>query len=119
MRLAVALTVPIAAVLVAGSAPLVGAVGLSQPTWSQLSPSMKPSARKQATMAFDPASGQLVLFGGTRNGVPMGDTWIWTGSTWTQQSPNTSPSARYGTTMAFDPATGQLILFGGFSISGG
>jgi hypothetical protein len=65
-------------------------------------------------MAYDPASQQLVLFGGS-GGSYLGDTWDWNGSTWAQLSPSTSPSARYGPTMAYDPAISSLVLFGGFT----
>jgi hypothetical protein len=64
-------------------------------------------------MAFDPATGQLVLFGGNNGTGNLNDTWIWTGSTWRQQSPSVIPPARSGATMAFDSVSGQLLLFGG------
>jgi hypothetical protein len=64
-------------------------------------------------MAYDPGTGQLVLFGGNANGSALADTWIWTGATWTQQSPTTSPTARWGASLAYDSGTGQLVLFGG------
>ena len=40
-------------------------------------------------MAFDPATNQLVLFGGysTNGGSYLNDTWTWTGTAWAQQSP--------------------------------
>ena len=68
-------------------------------------------------MAYDAATGQVVLFGGT-NGSNLGDTWTYNGTTWTQQSPATSPSARSESTMAYDAATGQVVLFGGNNGSG-
>jgi hypothetical protein len=73
-----------------------------------------PSPRYIASMAYDPATGQLVLFGGynTTNGY-LSDTWTWNGTTWAQQSPVTSPLARNGASMAYDTATSQMILFGG------
>jgi hypothetical protein len=64
-------------------------------------------------MAFDPATGQMILFGGLGTSGLLNDTWNWNGTTWTELFPATSPSVRDGTTMAFDQATGQLILFGG------
>ena len=65
-------------------------------------------------MAYDPATGQLVLFGGYERRRYLDDTWTWNGTTWTQQSPATSPPARDGASMAYDPGTGQLVLFGGY-----
>ena len=64
-------------------------------------------------MAYDPATSQLVLFGGGgQDGLP-GDTWTWDGTTWTQLAPAASPPPRQFEVMAYDPATSQLVLFGG------
>jgi len=65
-------------------------------------------------MAYDSATGQIVLFGGVAadNDV-LDDTWTYDGSTWTQQFPVTSPSARFAASMAYDAATGQVVLSGG------
>ena len=86
-------------------------------TWTQLSPATSPPARYGASMTFDAATGQLLLFGGV-NGSDFNDTWTWSGSTWTQLSPATSPPARDNASMAFDSATSQLVLFGGAHSSG-
>ena len=64
-------------------------------------------------MAYDPATGTVVLFGGTGHGALLGDTWTWNGTTWTQQTPATSPPARESASMAYDAATGTVVLFGG------
>ena len=92
-------------------------------TWAKLSPATRPPACFGTAMAYDQATGQLVLFGGgkiLKSGRVrfLDQTWTWTGTTWTQQSPATHPSARYGASMAYDQATGQLILFGGAINSG-
>ena len=53
-------------------------------------PSNSPSPRSSAAMAYDAATGQVVLFGGysvdpnTYDPISYGDTWVWNGSTWTQ-----------------------------------
>ena len=67
-------------------------------------------------MAYDPATKQLVLFGGRVVNI-VNQTWTWDGRTWTQASPATSPPAREGATMAYDPAIGRLVLFGGVGAS--
>lgn len=55
------------------------------PTWAQQSPTNSPSARIGASMAYDTASSQLILFGGKDAwGNLMNDTWRWTGTNWTQ-----------------------------------
>jgi eukaryotic-like serine/threonine-protein kinase len=84
--------------------------------WSQARPATSPPARQGATMAYDAAAGQLILFGGetgTSSGL-LNDTWTWNGTTWSQLEPATSPPARYDASMAYDPATRELVLFGGF-----
>jgi DNA-binding beta-propeller fold protein YncE len=65
-------------------------------------------------MAYDAATGTVVLFGGMNSSYTvLADTWTYNGTTWTQQSPATSPSARQFSTMAYDAATGTIVLFGG------
>jgi hypothetical protein len=84
-------------------------------TWTQQQPATSPSARESASMAYDAATGNVVLFGGeTVKGVrPYGNTWVWDGSTWTEQHPATSAGAREAASMAYDAATGNVVLFGG------
>ena len=84
-------------------------------TWTQLSPIASPPARANAMMAYDAATGQIVLFGGDVNSTQLGDTWTFNGTTWTQLSPAKSPSARSDAMMAYDAATGQVVLFGGMT----
>jgi hypothetical protein len=90
-------------------------------TWVAASPATSPSARNGASMDYDPATSQLVLFGGfvgVGQGIEAGDTWGWNGTTWVAQSPATSPSARDSASMAADPLTKQLVLFGGSGFGG-
>ena len=83
-------------------------------TWAKQHPATHPSARAAASMAYDAATGTVVLFGGQDNaGRFLGDTWVWNGTTWTRQHPATSPPARSDTSMAYDAATGTVVLFGG------
>ena len=69
-------------------------------------------------MAYDAATRNVVLFGGTARHGALGDTWTWDGSTWTKQAPKTSPPARFGASMAYDAATGNVVLFGGLNGAG-
>ena len=111
----------VAAALVAASsfiswAGVTRAAAASTLAWTKLSPKTSPRGRLTASMAYDPATGQLVLFGGVDRLAPpsfLSTTWDWSGSTWTKLSPTTSPAARSAASMAYDPATGQLVLFGG------
>ena len=104
--------------IVAGASPRLFAQVTQLPTWAEPSLSGGPSAREDATMAYDVASGQVVLFGGNGSGTGLSDTWTWNGSTWTEQSPVTNPPARSDATMAYDAASGQVVLFGGSGSSG-
>jgi hypothetical protein len=98
-------------------------------TWSQvddatdpgctLSCTDSPPARTTPGMAFDPASGAIVLFGGSS----LNDTWAWSGTTWVQVADagdpgctsacTSSPPATVGSQMAYDSATHQMVAFGG------
>jgi len=84
-------------------------------SWTQATGlSASPSARWGASMAYDAALGEVILFGGfDQNGVEDNDTWAWNGSAWTQLSPAASPSARDSAGMEYDPALGQVVMFGG------
>jgi hypothetical protein len=58
----------------------------------------------------DPATAQVVLFGGVDNDD---NTWIWAAGHWALAAPVNSPPGRIDAAAAFDPATGQVLLFGG------
>src|SRR5215472_6922630 len=83
--------------------------------WAKQAPAARPSARYQASMAYDAATGTVVMFGGLSNGKYLGDTWTWNGSAWAKQAPAAAPSARGGAAMAYDAATGTVVMFGGLS----
>jgi hypothetical protein len=80
--------------------------------WSEAHPALSPPARCDAVMAFDPKSGQLLLFGGA-SFSNFGDTWSWTGSTWRQLHPSASPPDSFAQALAYDPVDGGLVLLGG------
>ncbi len=102
--------------------PAVQASPAPVPAWTQQAPAASPSARQNAAMAYDAATGTVVLFGGFHNRLgdllQLGDTWTWDGTTWTKQAPAVHPSARAGAAMAYDPATGTVVLFGGLGRNG-
>ncbi len=87
-----------------------------------------PPPRAASSMAYDPASKQLILFGGDPGSGPfLNDTWDWNGTAWTQVADSGdagctttctgSPSGRSGAAIAYDPAIGKLVLFGGLGPS--
>jgi hypothetical protein len=78
-----------------------------------------PSNRAYTVMAWDPATQQVVLFGGGGfaglNG-PLNisaETWTFTNGSWTELHPLQSPPPTFMASMAYDPNQGALILFGG------
>ena len=89
-------------------------------TWTLRNPTRHPSARTGASMVFDPATSQLLLFGGSATtGTGFSNqTWTWNGSNWTQLHPATSPPGREDQQMAYDAATQTVILFAGFHGTG-
>ncbi|MEZ4366271.1 MAG: hypothetical protein R2939_08270 [Kofleriaceae bacterium] len=80
-------------------------------TWTQATPATAPSARRRATMAADPSTGELVLFGGVDATGPRDDTWAWDGVTWRERATLTRPPRRGGATLVAGNA--RLLLFGG------
>jgi len=104
--------------------PLSSVLSLAQtaPNWTQLRPLTFPPARCDGGMVYDPALGQVVLFGGQTivfggNNFEfgeLGDTWLWDGANFTLQSPKTSPPAEYGLNMGYDSAHSQVFMAAGF-----
>jgi N-acetylneuraminic acid mutarotase len=88
-------------------------------TWTKLNPfGMSPPARGACTMAYDPATRRLVMFGGRDDAARLNDTWAFdpAGNTWTELSPaGPVPAGRGGHVMVYDPSSGRLIMFGGRS----
>jgi hypothetical protein len=84
-------------------------------TWSRsaVATANPPPRRSLAAMAYDPATGQTVLYGGFADLMTLGDTWVFDGTSWTQQSPSASPPPVYGATLTYDPTLHSLVLFGG------
>jgi hypothetical protein len=87
-------------------------------TWSQQNPSHSPTARSGASVVYDAARGQILMFGGANAGTYLKDTWVWDGADWTQENPATDPAARANAAMVFDAAHGVVGLSGGIGSSG-
>jgi outer membrane protein assembly factor BamB len=89
------------------------------PSWVQQFPANAPPARPSrddAALAYDPATGSVVLFGGccATSGFFDNDTWTWNGSTWTQQHSVAFPPGRVGAVLAYDSQLREMVLFGGY-----
>jgi len=113
---------------VAGSVPATPAAAVAAaasstgPEWTKLAPASSPSARYSSLSAFDPATGQVVLYGGIGGSYPGtvvadGYTWTWDGATWTKHTTTVTPGPQSrtgsdpGARLAYDPASKQLVLF--------
>lgn len=87
--------------------------------WTEQSLSRSPSPRYGAAIAYDPANGNVYLFGGCGNPCPLSDTWVYhqaspaSSGGWSELFPIISPPGRYFATLTYDPDLGELVLFGG------
>ncbi len=90
-------------------------------SWTKMSPTTSPTCcRDSGEMAFDPAIGKAVYFGGDGSGAnSLGDTWTWDGSNWAQVTSSPSPPARESASMDYDPTLGKIVLFGGVQLVNG
>ena len=77
-------------------------------------PSNSPGPRYSHTMAADPVTGKVYVFGGQDYmGNGLDDLWEWDGEKWAECPADIRPPARSEAGMAYDPARKSLILFGG------
>ncbi|MDE1880382.1 MAG: hypothetical protein KGI89_07540 [Euryarchaeota archaeon] len=95
--------------------------------WTELALARAPPARSGAGMAYDPVSGDLLLFGGYLPAVPgaiFGDCWLlpptgpWTPCPTMGQGPALWPAARLNPTLVSDPAMGGVVMYGGQNTTG-
>jgi photosystem II stability/assembly factor-like uncharacterized protein len=70
-------------------------------------------------MAYDPATGSVILFGGDDGQAALDGTWSWDGSGWSLLHPAVSPPPRTRALMAYYPGTRRLVLTGGYAMSAG
>ncbi len=84
-------------------------------TWTDLQPVASLPPLGEASMAYDPSLGRVVLFGGHQNGRFENGTWAYDFATnrWLELKPANPPSARELACMVYDEASGRLLLFGG------
>jgi Galactose oxidase, central domain len=99
--------------------PAVQASPFLAPTWTRQAPASSPPARADAAIAYDAATGTVVLFGGSGANGSFSDTWTWDGSTWSKQNPAPHPGGLTVASMAYDAATRTVVLFGGANNSRG
>jgi len=69
-----------------------------------------PPSSSGYSVADDPATRQIVVFGGLADDTA---TWIWDGARWSLEQPGATPSGRIDAAAAYDPALQLVLLFGG------
>src|SRR6185369_13656914 len=80
--------------------------------------SSAPGPRDSASVALDPDSKCVVVYGGNHGDYALSDTWVYDCSarSWRQCWPATCPGARFGATFAWDAEKKTLLLSGGNTI---
>lgn len=88
-------------------------------TWTNLNPSIAPSAREDSQMVYDSVDNVIALYGGGSGDQSQlfDDTWVFnmTSNKWTDVTPAQSPPVRYASAMAYNPTNNEAVLFGGFN----
>jgi cysteine-rich repeat protein len=87
-------------------------------TFRVRSPTIAPTPRYGAAMAYDAKRSNLVMFGGSDPSGPVADTWTWDGDQWRVMQPATSPSPRLYASITYDSRRKRVLLFGGRGASG-
>jgi hypothetical protein len=87
----------------------------SNGTWTHLSLTVAPAGRVAPAMAYDPNTGDVLLFGGG-SGYPYylsyHDTWEFNGTGWSEVVTGLSPPpSDAGVSMVYDAAVGADVLF--------
>lgn len=91
--------------------------------WTNMTPTIQPTAWAMVDMVYDTESDRVVLFGGITvpsfNPLPTeisGETWTYdfNSNTWTEMRPSFAPSPRYRLGMAYDGESDRVVLFGGY-----
>jgi peptide/nickel transport system permease protein len=71
-------------------------------------------------MAYDPAIGGALLFGGYDGNSTFSDTWVYSlaNQSWVELHPVSSPPPTAFGAMVWDSAMGSIVLFGGMGLAG-
>lgn len=102
---------------------LTNANGVSgTPTWTQLTPSgTLPTPRWGHAAVYDPATNEMIVYGGDNQQVTFSDTWVLSNANglggtpvWTQLSPSGGPpKGQDSPSLVYDSANNVLIEFAG------
>lgn len=84
-------------------------------TWTgPLQPTVRPSRRRGAALAYDAMRGRTVFFGGLDVSVnKTTDTWEWDGTRWFGPLAGNRPNVLSGHSVTYDNARGRTVVFGG------
>jgi PKD repeat protein len=85
--------------------------------WVNLTPTFGPGPLGFSQMAYDPATGDVVLFGGTELFSIYADTWELYSGQWWNVTPKASPPGRAYGSMIYDPGLTSLVMLGGLNAS--
>jgi hypothetical protein len=80
------------------------------PVFSPKPPVDGPYSTDGYSVAEDPDTNQLVVFGGD---LSLNQTWLWNGRHWVLAHPAASPPGRVDAASAYDPDLHIVLLFGG------
>lgn len=95
---------------------VIGSHLLLQPPVPAHSP-VPPAPRADASVVYDGARGQLLVFGGSSGPrALLNDTWTWDGKGWTEHHPGSKPKAGMESSVAYDEAHHVVVLFGGWGV---
>lgn len=88
--------------------------------WTNLTvdPQKSPPARMRCAMAYEPASGRVLLHGGVTGTEVQVDTWAWDGTSWAELviPPGGRPPPATDVAMFSDEEHGQILLVAGSEI---
>src|SRR5262249_41998629 len=78
--------------------------------WSQPTVLVSPPPRRYASMAWDPARGTLVLYGGLGT-QSLDDAWQWDGQRWSALGIASGPGVRQTYALATSPDGAGVLMF--------
>src|SRR5439155_19718049 len=86
-------------------------------TWMELAPGEAPPAREEATAVWDTANGELLVYGGQRDGRLLDDLWAYEpeSDSWAELDREGDwPAARARQTAVWDADAERMLVFGGY-----
>ncbi len=81
--------------------------------WQQMSPLTAPLPRTEHAMAFNPATGQVLVIGGEAFLGPIADVWAWNGAAWTAVPILLPGPPRRSMAASLNPAGNNVVVMGG------